>query len=154
MYYGQAQSTEVPAQHLQLSVKALADACKDHKGFENHKNLIEASAHLNSCAVRLYAIEECISSERLQNYKNIRERGDACQIRDEINKSTQDYIHFLLRHMVAHSESKRLDSSKYKTAYEVMYESYLRFQFCFIFKKLEAAMGLIHGDIKGRLAWS
>lgn len=146
MYFEKAQSIEVPKKDLQLTVKRFADICKEDKGLRNHRDLICASAHLDSCAVRLYAIDECIDSERYKNYKKIRECKNEKNIRFFF-ESIEHYIHFLIRHMVAHCESKRLDFPKYRAAYNVMYDIYLDLQYCFVFEKLEKTMELIKGDI-------
>jgi hypothetical protein len=141
MYFHMAQSEKerVSQELLQCTVGELASRCISPQGIEQNQNLICAGAHLMSCAVRLFSIEECVESKRYKEYQKIREWGDDSEIKKEIETYLNKYIHFLLRHMVAHSESKRSMFPKYKTAYETMYKVYWSLDFNSIFNSMESA---------------
>jgi hypothetical protein len=139
-----SEKDEIPQTALKWTVKILADKCKDQSELAKNQNLIYFVAHLNSCAVRLYSIDENLKSTRWNYYQKLTKYNDAGRIRDEILQNLAVCIHFLLRHGVAHSESER----KRNTAFEAMYKIFFDLEFDSIFRSMNALIESIGNDLK------
>lgn len=143
-----SEKDKIPQIALKWTVRNLADKCKERSELSSNKNLIYFSAHLNSCAVRLYSIEENLKSDRWNRYDKLRNCDDMQRIRDEIMQNLAVYIHFLLRHMVAHSESEWKRYRKFRTAFEVMYDIFFDLEFDSIFKSMDLLTRSLGNDLK------
>jgi hypothetical protein len=142
-----SEKDKIPQTALKWTVKILADKCKDPSELSKNKNLINFAAHLNSCAVRLYSIEENLKSDRWSRYDKLKKSKDGRRIRDEILQNLPVYIHFLLRHMVAHSESERKRYKSFRTAFEAMYGIFFDLDFDSILKSMDALIRSIRNDL-------
>jgi hypothetical protein len=142
-----SEKDKIPETALNWTVKTLADKCKDPSELVKNKNLLYFAAHLMSCAVRLYSIEENLKSGRWSCYNKIINCKDVPKIHHEIVQNLAIYIHFLLRHMVAHSESERSRRKEFKIAFEAMYGIYLDLDFSSILKSVDALIKSIRNDL-------
>jgi len=91
---------------LQTTVEKLAKKCQHVSEITGTNALLMLlNAHLASCAVRLYSIDEkrrgC--SKRWKIYKDLERKEDKLTV-TEVNKTISSIVHFLLRHNVAHEE--------------------------------------------------
>jgi hypothetical protein len=142
-----AERHKIPQTALKWTVKILANKCSDPLELSKNKNLIYFAAHLNSCAVRLYSIDENLKSDRWNRYDRLKHCNDGRRIRQEIVQNLAVYIHFLLRHMVAHSESERTRYKKFRVAFEAMYGIFLDLDFDSILKSMDALIRSIRNDL-------
>ncbi len=136
-------------EELKLTVAELKNKCLNLSDLQSNQHLIYFSAHLASCAVRLCSIEEILESKRLDRYNEIIGWHDVGKIQNRIRTSMNIYIHFFLRHMVAHSESKRLDMTKKnaRVVYEEMYKIYLDLDYETILLHLDFVKGEIEEEL-------
>ena len=105
---------------------------------ETNKSLVYLLAHLASCAIRLYSIDENLKPKRWKSYyEKLITMSDPVEIETEIKQNLDVYVHFLLRHMVAHAESERKRNQQYKKAFEVMYSVYLSLEVCALFNSMK-----------------
>jgi hypothetical protein len=148
-YFGLALSEKdkIPQPDLEWTVRFLADKCKDPSELSKNKNLIYFVAHLNSCAVRLYSIDENVKSERWKDYNKLKDCKDGGKIQQEIKQNLAIYIHFLLRHMVAHSESEWKKYKKFREAFETMYDIFFDLDFESIFKSMDTLIRSIRNEL-------
>jgi hypothetical protein len=142
-----SEKDKIPQDALKWTVKILADKCKDPLELSKNKNLIYCVAHLNSCAVRLYSIDENLKSARWNCYDKLKKCNDGGRIRQEIVQNLAVYIHFLLRHMVAHSESERTRYKKFRIPFEAMYGIFFDLDFDSILKSMIALTKSIRNDL-------
>jgi hypothetical protein len=144
-----SEKDRIPQAALKWTVKILADKCKEQSELSRNKNLIYFVAHLNSCAVRLYSIEENLRSDRWVRYDTLKKCKDEGKIRHEIEQNLAVYIHFLLRHMVAHSESERArhKNKKFRIAFDAMYDIFFALDFDSILKSTDVLIGSIKNDL-------
>jgi hypothetical protein len=142
-----SEKDKIPDAALKWTVKTLADKCKDPSELSKNKNLIYFVAHLNSCAVRLYSIEENLKSGRWNCYDKLKKCNDGGRIRQEIVQNLPAYIHFLLRHMVAHSESERTRHKRFRIAFEAMYGIFFDLDFYSVLKSMDALTRSIRNDL-------
>jgi hypothetical protein len=142
-----SEKDKIPQTDLKWTVKILADKCKNPAELSKNKNLIYFAAHLNSCAVRLYSIDENLKSDRWNCYDKLKKCNDGRRIRHEIVQNLAVYIHFLLRHMVAHSESERTRYKKFRVAFEAMYGIFFDLDFDSILKSMDALKRSIRNDL-------
>jgi hypothetical protein len=138
---------KIPQTTLKWTVKILADKCKDSAELSKNKNLIYFVAHLNSCAVRLYSIDENLKLDRWNCYDKLKRCNDGGRIRHEIVQNLAVYIHFLLRHMVAHSESERTRHKNFREAFEAMYDIFFDLDIDNILKSMDALRSSIRNDL-------
>jgi hypothetical protein len=136
---------------LQLKIRDFADHCKDVSYLHKNIALIHAIAHLSSSAIRLYSIDEIRKSQsiRWSEYARIRQIKDKKLIKQEVGNQIDNLIHFLLRHMVAHSESEWKRFKKYKNAYEAMAELYFELDYCTIFSSYNDAIEAVNKELGG-----
>lgn len=150
-YYDLAmdEKTNVPAEELRLTVEELSNRSPNLLDLKSDQHLIYFSAHLSSCAVRLCSIEENLKSKRLDRYNEIIGWSDLDRIQKRIRTSMNIYIHFFLRHMVAHSESKRLYVTKKnaQVVYGEMYKEYLGLDYETILLHLNCVKGEIENEL-------
>lgn len=152
MYHGLAvrMQPKLTAQ-LQLKVSEFADQCKDSSYLRKNVKLLRASAHLSSSAIRLYSIEEAKkSSVRWVEYDRIRNLKNWDQVELEVKAKIKNLVHFLLRHMTAHSEDEWKKFKGYRIAYEAMKKVYFDLDYVTIFD----AMSVVIGDVKTELGKS
>jgi len=142
-----SEKNKIPQTAMKWTVKILADKCKDPSELSKYKHLIYFAAHLNSCAVRLYSIEENLKSERWNCYDKLKKCNDGRRIQQEIVQNLAVYIHFLLRHVVAHSESERTRYKKFRLAFEAMYGIFLDLDFDSILKSMDGSIRSIRNDL-------
>ncbi len=136
---------------LQLTVREFAEHCKDLSYLHKNIALLYASAHLSSSAIRLYSIEEVRKSKSIRwtEYDRIRKMTDKHQVEQDVKTQTDSLVHFLLRHMVAHSEFEWKRFKQYKIAYEAMHDIYFDLDYNTIF----AAMSTVIERIKKELSF-
>ena len=136
---------------LQLKIRDFADQCKDVSYLHKNIPLIHAVAHLSSSAIRLYSIDEIRKSHsiRWKEYDRIRKIEDKNQVKQEINNRIDNFIHFLLRHMVAHSESEWKRFKDYRNAYEAMKELYLELDYRTIFLSYNNTIKALNKELGG-----
>ncbi len=144
-YFGLAlaEKSKIEPTTLKWTVRNLADKCRDRSGLSENQDLIYFSAHLHSCAVRLNSIEENLKSSRWGGYQELKDE-DGQRVQQEIVNNPTGYIHFLLRHSVAHSESRR----KKERAFEAMYDTYLDLDFDSIFMSMSALMQSMESELR------
>lgn len=136
---------------LKLKIRDFADQCKDVSYLHKNIPLIHAVAHLSSSAIRLYSIDEIRKSQsiRWKEYDRIRKIEDKNQVKQEINNRIDNFIHFLLRHMVAHSESEWKRFKDYRNAYEAMKELYLELDYRTIFLSYNNTIKAVNKELGG-----
>ncbi len=134
---------------LQLKIRQFAEYCKDISYLHNNITLIHAIAHLSSSAIRLYSIDEILkaTSTRWSEYSRIRQIKDKNQVKKEVGNQIDNLIHFLLRHMVAHSESEWKRFKKYKNAYEAMSDLYFELDYLTIFTSYYCAIEAVSKEL-------
>jgi hypothetical protein len=151
MYYTlatDAKSHLVPTE-LKMTVGEFAERCKNRSYLDEHTPLLFTVAHLASCAVRLHSIEEKLNSKRWQEYWKIATSKDQERIKQELKNNIDSFIHFLMRHGVAHSESER-KNSRYKKAFKVMYDFYLTLSYESVLQAMAAARQSIKNELEAR----
>ena len=136
---------------LQLKIREFADYCEDISQLHENIALIHAIAHLSSSAIRLYSIDEIrkSKSKRWSEYARIRQIKNKIQVKEEVSNQIDTLIHFLLRHMVAHSESEWRRFNKYEIAYEAMAELYFELDYRTIFSSYNDAIEAVNKDLVG-----
>jgi len=142
------QKKSISTDFLKYSVGDIADKFKNLGDVENYQSLIYMTAHIMSCSVRLYSIDEILKTIRWNKYYNLINCKDSSKVEDILIKDLDCFIHFLLRNMVAHSEKQRKKYEKYEVAFEKMYEVYLNLDFGSIFNSIEKAMKNIQCELK------
>ena len=142
------QKKSIPTDFLKNSVGDIADKFESLEDVEKYQSLIYMTAHIMSCSVRLYSIDEILKTRRWNKYYNLINCKDSSKVEDKLKKDLDCFIHFLLRNMVAHSEEKRKKYKKYEVAFEKMYEVYLNMDFDSIFNSIEKAMKNIQCELK------
>jgi hypothetical protein len=147
----QTEKKQISQDSLKWTIKDLASKCDSNQGLKENENLIRAVAHLVSSAVRLYAIEECVGSKRYKAYNRIIGRHNSSEISQEIEGSLHCYIHFLLRHMVAHSETRWKKDRNHEIAFKTMNDIYWKMNFTTIFEKIESAKYSLKSEIEEML---
>ena len=122
MYYKLAEKlkSHLDVAMLNMTIREFSDCCKNTSYLHRNTALLHAIAHLSSSAIRLYSIEEIRRSLsiRWKEYDRIRNLTDKHQVKHAMISQMNSLIHFLLRHMVCHSESEWKRFKKYKIAYE------------------------------------
>jgi len=140
-YYDLATSLKdyLPDDQLKLTVREFADQCQDLTCLQQNKNLVLASAHLASSAIRLYSIDELQKDNSIHwsKYYGILGSTDSNKARELIHQQIGDVVHFLLRHMVAHSEDEWKDNMKYAIAFKALEEMYFDLTYEKIFSLMD-----------------
>lgn len=109
------------------------------------------SCHLDSCAIRLYSIEENLrrTSTRWNLYKSKIWINDNNIIQKEVAQNIIDYkkeiLHIILRHAIAHDED--MIFKNYKKVHKLLKKFYLKQNHEFIFKTLSRIKDIIEGEI-------
>ena len=88
-------------------------------------------------------------SIRWREYVRIRKIEDKNQVKQEINNRIDNFIHFLLRHMVAHSESEWKRFKNYRNVYKAMKELYLELDYHTIFLSYNKTIKAVNKEIGG-----
>ena len=118
VYYDLATSLKdhLSYDQLKLTVREFANQCQDLTYLQQNKNLVLAIAHLASSAIRLYSIDELQKDNSIHwsKYHGILGSTDSIKARTLIQEQIVDVVHFLLRHMVAHSEDEWRGNKKYQ----------------------------------------
>lgn len=118
---------ELSDKDLQTTVKQLGENCSHLSNIRGtNERLMRLNAHLGSCAIRLYSIDEknwhkSRGPGRWQDYENLKAKKDSLTVEDVLPKKKR-VVHFLLRHNVAHEEDA-MSNSKYKEAFDIMQEA-------------------------------
>jgi hypothetical protein len=151
MYHELAVSSknQVEEAQLRLKIGEFAKQCEDPSYLRQNTALLYASAHLASSAIRLYSIEEVLKgqSKRWSEYDRIRNLTDKEAVKKDVVTQFNSLVHFLLRHMVAHSESEWKRYKKYKIAYGAMQDIYFDLDYNTIFDAMNVIVKSIGNDL-------
>ena len=152
MYHELAVSSNshVDEAQLRLKIGEFAQHCEDPSYLRQNTALLYASAHLASSAIRLYSIDEVLKgqSKRWSEYDRIRNLADKKAVKQDLVSELDSLVHFLLRHMVAHSESEWKRYKKYKIAYETMRGVYLNLDYKTIFATMNILVKSVGNELK------
>ena len=133
-----------------MKIGEFAKQCEDPSYLRQNTALLYASAHLASSAIRLYSIDEVLNcqSKRWTEYDNIRKLTDKEAVKKDVLTQLNNLVHFLLRHMVAHSESEWKRHKKYKIAYEAMKDIYFDLDYKTIFAAMSILVRSVESELK------
>jgi len=135
---------------LQLTVKQLANKCEKMSDIKGVTALqMKLNAHLGSCAIRLYSIDEkCRGmSVRWSDYESLKNKKDALTVSEVLQKK-ETVVHFLLRHNVAHEEDATSKIQKHEKAYKTMQDALQELKI----EQLYENMRLVRDEMEKELA--
>ena len=134
---------------LQTKVGQLADKCKQLSDITGtNEKLMCLNAHLGSCAIKLYSIDENIRgrSKRWNDYKDL-EKKNATLTPNEVKQKASSIVHFLLRHNVSHEEDEA-KKKKYEGAYKVMQEALQDLKIKELYENMQLVMQAMEPEIE------
>jgi len=139
--------------NLLWTVKDLAAKTKTKEQIKENKSVTLFTAHLASCASRLYSIDENIDeidiSKRISAYYKIKGWRDKIEkIEGEIKRKTHIYIHFLLRHTICHAEIERLENPRFAKVLDEVYKVFLSLTIEEIFNSMQKLMKIMEEELK------
>jgi len=132
-------------EEMLCTVKDLAIKAETLDLLKENRNITLFTAHLASCAVRLYSIDENKNkigiSKRISSYNNIKGYGNKIEkIEEKIKREMHTYIHFLLRHTICHAEIERFKRPSLVKALDEIYKVYLSLTIEEIFNGMQELM--------------
>jgi hypothetical protein len=134
---------------LQTTVTELSKKCECYKDIKKSiEHLMLLNAHLASCAIRLYSIDEkrkgC--SMRWAKYQNL--KGNEQLKKPDVKSNIGEIVHLLLRHNVAHEEDLEKENKKYKQQYKKMQKVLHSLTIEALYENMKVVKDEIEKDIK------
>jgi len=127
---------------LRTKVKELGDRCEDISRIKDtDKLLVMLNAHLASCSVRLFTIDEKIKSMRCLCYKKLKKMNHLEE--SNLRKNLDKIVHYLLRHNLAHPE----EWSNYKKQYNIMQKTFMNLTIYELYENVKLVRGAIINEI-------
>ncbi len=144
-YFGLAEQTKknLKKNDLKTNVQGLANKCQHMSDIKDvNEQLMLLNAHLGSCAVRLYSIDELLgkhyTSTRWFLYVGLEAKKNNLK-KDDIMVYSDKIVHILLRHNVAHEEELAEKKAEHKTMQDALQDVEIG--------RLYESMRLVRGEI-------